>query len=199
VSIKTNNPVTALSGPSALAAVKGVPRQASLALDMEAIEAAKQDLEDGAITPAYGPHRDSIVKLLNDSLATELVCVLRYKRHHFTAHGLASPKIAEEFLVHANAEAAHGDRLARRIVQLGGEPDFSPDSLSARSHADYDDSADLKSMLRANLRAERVAVETYRQMIALLGDKDPTTRRLIEDILRDEEEHADELADWLKD
>ena len=184
---------------SALPAGKTVARQASLALDIEAIEAAKQDLQDGAITPAYGPHRDSIVKLLNDALATELVCVLRYKRHHFTAHGLASPKIAEEFLVHANVEAGHGDRLARRIVQLGGEPDFSPDSLSGRSHADYDASADLKSMLRANLKAERVAVETYRQMIALLGDTDPTTRRLIEDILRDEEEHADELADWLED
>ena len=170
-----------------------------LELDNKAIDAAKRNLADGAVTPSYGPHRDSIVKFLNDSLATELVCVLRYKRHHFTAHGLASPKIAEEFMVHAVAESGHADRLARRIVQLGGEPDFSPDSLSARSHADYDASLDLKAMVRANLKAERVAVESYRQMIALIGDEDPTTRSLLEDILRDEEEHADELADWLED
>ena len=123
--------------------------------------------------------------------------MLRYKRHHFTADGLSSPKIAEEFLVHANEEAAHADRLARRIVQLGGEPDFSPDSLSARSHADYDDSADLKAMIKANLIAERVAIESYSQIIALIGDKDSTTRRLLEDILADEQEHADELKDWL--
>ena len=150
------------------------------------------------MTPAYGPHRDAIVKLLNDSLATELVCVLRYKRHHFMASGVSSAKIAEEFMVHANAESAHADRIAKRIVQLGGEPDFSPDTLLQRSHADYDESNDLQTMVRVNLVAERIAVESYRQMIALLGDKDPTTRRLLEDILADEEEHADELKDWLE-
>ena len=123
--------------------------------------------------------------------------MLRYKRHHFTADGLASPKIADEFLVHANEEAAHADRLAKRIVQLGGKPDFSPDSLTRRSHASYDDSTDLKEMIRANLIAERVAIETYSQVIALIGDKDSTTRRLLEDILSEEQEHADELADWL--
>jgi bacterioferritin len=170
-----------------------------LELDMQAVNAARKNLGDGAVTPSYGPYRDSIVKLLNDALATELVCVLRYKRHHFTAHGLASPKIAEEFMVHANEEAVHGDLLARRIVQLGGEPDFSPDSLSRRSHAGYDESADLKAMVRSNLQAERVAVESYRQTIALIGDKDPTTRSLLEGILKDEEQHADELADWLED
>jgi bacterioferritin len=168
-----------------------------LELDLKAIEAAKHHLADGAVTPSYGPYRDSIVRLLNDALATELVCVLRYKRHHFTAHGLASPKIAEEFLVHANEEAAHGDLLARRIVQLGGEPDFSPDTLRGRSHAGYDESADLMAMVRSNLAAERVAVEAYRQMIKLIADKDPTTRSLLEGILKDEEQHADELADWL--
>lgn len=166
-------------------------------LDMVAIESAKRSLDQGAVTPNYGPWREDIIKLLNDSLATELVCVLRYKRHHFTAEGLASPKIAEEFLVHANEEAAHADRLAQRIVQLGGAPDFSPDSLSKRSHADYDDSTDLKAMIRANLIAERVAIESYSQIIALIGDKDSTTRRLLEDILSDEQEHADELKDWL--
>jgi len=181
------------------ALLKAVPtiERKPMVLDEVAIEAARHSLDDGAVTPGYGPWREEIIQLLNDSLATELVCVLRYKRHHFTADGLASPKIAEEFLVHANEEAAHADRLARRIVQLGGEPDFSPDSLSARSHADYNDSADLKAMIKANLIAERVAIESYSQIIALIGDKDSTTRRLLEDILADEQEHADELKDWL--
>lgn len=168
-----------------------------LKLNEEAIEAAKRSLDEGAVTPSYGPWRDQIVKLLNDALATELVCVLRYKRHHFTAKGMNSPAIADEFLVHAQEETAHSEKLAERIVQLGGEPDFSPATLLQRSHADYDESKDLKAMVRANLVAERVAVETYRQMIDLIGDKDPTTRRLLEDVLRDEEEHADELADLL--
>jgi len=170
---------------------------APMALDDKAIEAARHSLDDGALTPHTSPWREDIVKLLNDALATELVCVLRYKRHHFTAHGLASPKIAEEFLVHANEEAAHADRLARRIVQLGGKPDFSPDTLSTRSHAGYDESSDLKAMIRSNLIAERVAIESYSQLIAMIGDKDSSTRRLLEDILSDEQEHADELADWL--
>jgi len=169
-----------------------------LVLDQKAIDAAaSKDLDEGAVTPSYGPWRDDIVKLLNDALATEIVCVLRYKRHYFTANGEASPKIAEEFLVHANEESAHADKIAERIVQLGGEPDFSPKMLLDRSHADYDESMDLQAMVRANLVAERIAVETYRQMITLIGDKDPTTRRMLEEILTDEEEHADELRDWL--
>ncbi|SDM23335.1 bacterioferritin [Oryzisolibacter propanilivorax] len=173
--------------------------QKTLKLDEEAIrKAASADLDDGAVTPGYGPYRDSIVKLLNDALATELVCVLRYKRHYFTADGLESPAIAEEFLQHANEESAHADKIAERIVQLGGSPNFNPDSLSERSHADYDESTDLKAMVRANLVAERIAVETYRQMIELIGDKDPTTRRLLEGVLAEEEEHADELSDWLR-
>jgi bacterioferritin len=170
-----------------------------LVLDEAAIEAARHSLDKGAVTPSYGPWRNDMIKLLNDSLATELVCVLRYKRHHFTAAGLASPKIAEEFMVHANEESAHADRLAQRIVQLGGEPDFSPDLLSKRSHAEYDDSSDLKAMIKANLIAERVAIESYSQLIQLIGDKDSTTRRLLEDILSDEQEHAEELKDWLAD
>jgi len=168
-----------------------------LTLNNEAIQAAKRSLDEGAVTPSYGPWREDVVRLLNDALATELVCVLRYKRHYFTAHGLASPRIAEEFLEHANAEASHADRIAERIVQLGGEPDFAPDTLLQRSHADYDASNDLRAMLRANLIAERIAVETYRQMINLLADKDPTTRRLLETILVDEEEHAEDLRDLL--
>lgn len=170
----------------------------TLSLDEAGLQAARSSLADGAITPAYGPHREAIIKLLNDSLATELVCVLRYKRHHFMATGLASPKIAEEFLTHANEESAHADLLARRIVQLGGEPDFSPSTLLQRSHADYDESNDLQTMVRVNLVAERIAIEAYRQMITLMADKDPTTRRVLESILAQEEEHADELKDWLE-
>ena len=170
----------------------------TLSLDEKGLSAARKSLDEGAITPAYGSHRESIVKLLNDSLATELVCVLRYKRHYFMASGVSSPKIAEEFLVHANEESGHADRIARRIVQLGGEPDFAPNTLLQRSHADYDEASDLQSMVRVNLIAERIAVEAYRQMIVLIGDKDPTTRRMLEDILADEEEHADELKDWLE-
>jgi bacterioferritin len=179
-----------------------MPAQASdkrvpLQLDQSALDAAKNDIEDGAITPAYGPWRDDIVKLLNDSLATELVCTLRYKRHHFTAKGMASPAIAQEFLVHANEETEHADMIAERIVQLGGEPDFNPKSLLERSHADYDESLDLKAMIRSNLVAERVAIEAYTQTIRLIGDKDSTTRRIIEHILSQEQEHAEELSDWL--
>jgi bacterioferritin len=168
-----------------------------LRLDEAALKAARSDLDDGAVTPAYGPWRDDIVALLNGALATELTCVLRYRRHHFMASGLESPSIAGEFLVHANAELGHADRLAERIVQLGGEPDFNPANLLQRSHADYDAVNDLKGMIKSNLIAERVAVETYRQMIKLIADKDSTTRRLLEDILADEEEHADELKDWM--
>lgn len=172
-------------------------KAATLKLDQKALDAAARSLDDGAVTPSFTDERKAIIKLLNDSLATELVCVLRYKRHYFTATGVNSSKIAEEFLVHANEESGHADRIAARIVQLGGSPDFSPDSLTSRSHASYDDSADLKAMVKANLVAERVAVESYRQMINLIGDLDPTTRRMLEDILADEEEHADELSDWL--
>ena len=180
-----------------------MPEQASaqhvpLKLDQGALDAAKNNLEKGAITPAYdGEWLQDIIKLLNDSLATELVCIMRYKRHHFTAKGLASPAIAEEFLVHANEETEHADMIAERIVQLGGEPDFNPASLLQRSHADYDESTDLKAMIRANLVAERVAIEAYTQMAKLIGDKDSTTRRIIEHILSQEQEHAEELSDWL--
>lgn len=170
-----------------------------LVLNEQNIDKAKRSLDDGAVTPSYGPWREDIIKLLNDSLATELVCILRYKRHHFTAKGLASPKIAEEFMVHALEETAHADKLAERIVQLGGEPDFTPASLQSRSHADYDASLDLKDMIKANLIAERVAIEAYSQMIALIGDKDSTTRRILEGILSQEQEHAEELSDWMTD
>ena len=170
-----------------------------LALNEKGLNDAKRSLDQGAVTPSYGPWREDIIRLLNDSLATELVCVLRYKRHHFTAKGLSSPKIAEEFMVHAEEETAHADQIAERIVQLGGTPDFSPDHLLQRSHAEYDDSTDLKAMIKANLIAERVAIEAYSQMIALIGDKDSTTRRMLEGILSQEQEHAEELSDWMQD
>lgn len=171
-----------------------------LRLDESALDQARRGIDDGAVTPHFqAPWREDVIRLLNDSLATELVCWMRYRRHHFTAKGLASPKIADEFLVHANEEAAHADLIAERIVQLGGEPDYTPDTLTERSHADYDDSRDLKAMIRANLVAERVAIEAYSQMITLIGDKDSTTRRLLEHILSQEQEHADELSDWLVD
>ena len=168
-----------------------------MALDLQALEAVRRGVGANEAAEDPNPWRHEIVQLLNGALATELVCVLRYRRHHFTADGLAAPKIAEEFLVHANEELGHADRLARRIVQLGGKPDFAPDSLLSRSHAAYDESADLKDMMRANLVAERVAIESYSQMIGLMRNKDPATRRLLEDILADEQAHAEDLKSWL--
>lgn len=172
---------------------------APMLLDLEAVESVRRGVGEHEAAEDPNPWRQEIVALLNGALATELVCALRYRRHHFTADGLAAPKIAEEFLVHANEELAHADRLARRIVQLGGKPDYTPDTLQARSHAGYDESLDLKDMMRADLVAERVAIETYSQMIALMRAKDPATRRLLEDILSDEQAHAEELKSWLAD
>jgi len=174
------------------------PTLPHLEIDEAALRAAAADLDEGPVTPGLVAWRDDIVKLLNDALATELVCVLRYRRHYFTAKGMTSPAIAEEFLVHANEELAHADKVAERISELGGEPDFAPAGLTARSHADYDASSGLKDMIRANLKAERIAVESYRQMIRLVQDKDPTTQRMLEAILADEEKHADELRSWLE-
>ena len=171
----------------------------ALQLDQAALEAAKQHADEGVVTPAYGPWRQDVLRLLNDALATELTCVLRYRRHHFTAQGVSSPKIAEEFMVHAQEETAHADEIAERIVQLGGEPDFAPNGLTERSHADYDDSTDLKAMIKSNLIAERIAIEAYTQMITLIGDKDSTTRRILEGILSQEQEHAEELSDWMRE
>lgn len=158
---------------------------------------ARQHIEDGAVTENYDADRETVLKLLNEALATELVCVLRYRRHHFTAKGIHAEPIAAEFKVHADEEQAHADRIAARIVQLGGSPDFSPDSLSARSHSEYVEGNSLQDMIRENLIAERIAIESYREMVQYLGDRDPTTRRMLEEILSVEEEHADELADML--
>ena len=192
------NKKTSADGLAAHGSQAGSSDSGRLVLDEEKLEAAKRSLDDGAVVPSFGPWREDIIKLLNDALATELVCVLRYKRHYYTAKGIAASKIAEEFMVHAQEETAHADRIAERIVQLGGEPDFAPGTLLERSHADYDASLDLKTMIRSNLVAERVAIEAYGQMIHLIGDKDTTTRRMLSDILAQEQEHAEELSDWLE-
>jgi bacterioferritin len=159
---------------------------------------ARQHLDDGAVTAGYAADALAVIKLLNDALATELVCVLRYRRHYFMARGIQSRSIADEFLVHANEEQGHADQIAGRIVQLGGEPDFSPDTLSSRSHAEYVEGGSLDDMIKEDLVAERIAIDSYREMIQYLGDLDPTTRNMLEGILAVEEEHADELADLLQ-
>lgn len=161
-------------------------------------ERARKNIEDGAVTDGYKADRNAVISLLNDALATELVCVLRYKRHYFMASGLNAMPAAEEFLEHANEEQAHADSLAGRIVQLGGEPDFSPAELSSRSHSEYVAGDTLREMMREDLVAERIAIDTYGQIIRYIGDGDPTTRRLLEDILANEEEHADDLAGMLR-
>jgi bacterioferritin len=159
---------------------------------------ARQSVDEGAMTKSYGADREAVISFLNSALATELVCVLRYKAHYFAAQGINAESVKKEFLQHANEEAAHADRLAQRIVQLGGEPNFSPVGLAERSHAEYVVGATLKEMIREDLVAERIAVETYTELVRYLGDRDPTSRRLLEEILAQEEEHADELADLLK-
>ncbi len=167
--------------------------------DMKAIrDRARRDMEAGAVTANYGKDRDQAVEVLNAALATELICVLRYKRHAFTAVGIYAEPIAKEFAVHAAEEQAHADQIAERIVQLGGAPDFSPDGLASRAHADYVDCLDLQDMIKENLVAERIAIETYREMARWFGNDDPTTKRMLEGILAQEEEHADELADLLQ-
>lgn len=160
-------------------------------------ERAREHLDDGAVTEDYRADRDAVVQMLNDALATELVCVLRYKRHQFMATGIHAEPVAAEFAEHAMQEQQHADQLATRIVQLGGEPDFAPDSLSARSHAEYVPCSNLRDMIRENLVAERIAIESYREMIHYLGDRDTTTRRMLEEILAVEEEHADDMRDLL--
>lgn len=155
---------------------------------------ARKDIEEGAVTAGYAADRKIVIKLLNEALATELVCVLRYKRHYFMAKGIHSESIKAEFLQHANEEMAHADRLAKRITELGGEPDFSPDGLSERSHAEYIAGDTLNAMIKEDLIAERIAIESYREMIAYLADTDPTTQKLLKEILAMEEEHAEDLA-----
>ena len=162
-------------------------------------ERARQHIKDGAVTPSYPDDKDTIVKLLNEALATELVCTLRYKRHYYVARGIRAKVAAAEFLEHANDEQRHADEIAQRMVQLGADPDLNPDNLSSRAHAEYDESTSLRAMLEADLIAERIAIESYREIIAYIGTRDPTTRRLFESILGNEEDHAEDLVDLLDD
>ncbi len=162
-------------------------------------ERARRHMERGAITEGYRADRDAVVQILNEALATEIVCVLRYKRHYFTASGIHAEGVAAEFLQHANEEQTHADQIAQRIVQLGGEPNFSPEGLATRSHAEYVEGDSLTDMIREDLVAERIAIDSYREIIQYLGDDDPTTRRMMEGILAMEEEHADDLVGLLSD
>lgn len=158
---------------------------------------ARQHISEGAVTEGYGADRETVIKLLDTALATELVCVLRYRRHYFMAKGIDAEPVAAEFLEHAGQEQEHADQIAARIVQLGGEPDFSPDSLSSRSHSEYIAGKSLQDMIKEDLVAERIAIESYMEMIRFIGDGDPTTRRMLEQILAVEEEHADDMADLM--
>jgi bacterioferritin len=162
-------------------------------------ERARANIERGPITDAYGADRERVIQVLNEALATELVCVLRYKRHFYTATGLNAAPVAAEFLQHANEEQAHADQLALRITQLQGSPNFDPEGLATRAHSEYDESPNLLDMVKEDLVAERVAIESYSEIIRWLGDKDSSTRRLLEDILAVEEEHADDLLSILED
>jgi len=161
---------------------------------------AKEEIMKGAVTPSF-PEADRklIVELLNTALATEIVCVLRYKRHYYATHGIRAKFVAAEFLEHADEEQKHADQIAERIVQLGEDPDLNPATLLSRAHSEYDEATSLRQMLEADLIAERIAIESYREMITFIGQRDPTTRRLLESILAQEEEHAEDLVDLLED
>jgi bacterioferritin len=160
---------------------------------------AREHMEQGPITAAYGADRERVIDVLNEALATEIVCVLRYKRHYFTATGINAGPVAAEFLQHANDVLGHADQIAMRITQLQGQPNFDPATLTQRSHAEYDASLALSDMIKEDLVAERVAIASYSDIVRWLGDKDPTTRRLVETILAVEEEHADDLLNLLQE
>jgi bacterioferritin len=161
-------------------------------------ERARQHIENGAVTSGYSADRETVIKLLNEALATEIVCVLRYRRHYFMASGINAESVAAEFLQHANEEQGHADQIAHRIVQLQGEPDFNPEGLLMRSHAEYVEGTTLTDMIKEDLVAERIAIDSYREMITYFGNQDVTTRRLMEEILAVEEEHADDLVNMLQ-
>jgi bacterioferritin len=160
---------------------------------------ARKHIEQGAITDTYRADRATVVKLLNEALATEIVCVLRYRRHHFMAAGINADAVAAEFLTHANEEQQHADQIAARIVQLNGDPNFNPEGLLSRSHAEYVEGGTLVEMIKEDLVAERIAIDSYREMIEYIGDKDTTTKRMLEGILAMEEEHADDLVGMLEE
>ncbi len=154
---------------------------------------ARSHIEQGAITAAYRGDRETVLRLLNEALATELVCVLRYKRHYYMASGIHAQAVAAEFLEHASEEQTHADLIAERINQLGGEPDLNPEGLLTRSHSEYVEGDDLVDMIKEDLVAERIAIDSYSEMIRYIAEDDPTTRRMLEGILATEEEHAEDL------
>lgn len=158
---------------------------------------AKEHMEKGAVTESYRGEPQKIIELLNVALATEIVCVLRYKRHYYMAKGIHAESVKSEFLEHAQEEQQHADEIAERITQLGGEPDFNPHGLADRSHSEYKEGETLLDMVKEDLIAERVAIDSYSEMIQYIGDKDPTTRRVLEGILAKEEEHADDMSNVL--
>ncbi|HEX9629155.1 MAG TPA: ferritin-like domain-containing protein [Pyrinomonadaceae bacterium] len=160
-------------------------------------ERARKHIEQGAVTEGYSADRETVIKVLNEALATEIVCVLRYRRHYFMASGIHAEGVAAEFLQHSNDEQGHADLIAQRIVQLGGAPNFSPEGLLTRSHAEYVEGETLSDMIKEDLVAERIAIDSYRDIIRYLGNDDPTTRRMMETILAVEEEHADDLVNLL--
>ena len=160
-------------------------------------ERARQHIENGAVTEGYTADRETVVRILNEALATEIVCVLRYKRHYYMATGIHAQAVAAEFLEHAAEEQAHADQIAERITQLGGAPDFNPQTLTSRSHAEYVEGETLMDMIKEDLVAERIAIDSYREMAAYFGQKDPTSRGMIERILAMEEKHADDLVNLL--
>jgi len=167
--------------------------------DVETLrDRARQHISDGAVTKGYDGDPQAAVRLLNAALATELVCVLRYKRHYFMARGIHAGPVASEFLEHAGEEQGHADRIAERIVQLGGAPDFTPDSLASRAHSEYVEGVTLVDMIKEDLVAERIAIDSYREMIAYFSPFDPTTRAMLEEITANEEEHANDLVDLLQ-
>lgn len=180
------------------AAKPAKPIQATGFTDRKTLRAnARRSIEDGAITPSYTADRKVVIKLLNDALATEWVCVLRYYRHYYMAKGMLADTVKAEFLEHALQEQEHAGLLSERIVQLGGAPDLDPDTFTTRAHAEYKEGSDLRDMVRENLVAERIAIDSYREMINFIGDKDTTTKRILEQILAQEEDHADDFADML--
>jgi bacterioferritin len=173
-------------------------KDGSFTMDVQGIrDRARKQIERGAMTSGYKAKPDIVLRLLNDALATELVCTFRYKRHYFMAKGIHSESVKSEFLQHAQEEEAHADSLAERIVQLGGEPNFSPEGIMDRSHSQYAEGTTLEDMIKEDLVAERIAIDSYRQMIEYIGGDDPTTRRLLEEIVAKEEEHAEDLASLL--
>jgi bacterioferritin len=184
---------------SLTSASRALPAKRPFLSDIQALrERARQHMEKGAVTEGYRADRETVIRILNEALATELVCVLRYKRHYFMAAGIHAQAVAQEFLEHANEEQQHADSIAERITQLGGEPNFSPDGLATRSHSEYVEGTTLIDMLKEDLVAERIAIESYGEIVRYLGNDDPTTRRLMESILAVEEEHADDLRTLLE-